>query len=222
MRNPVTLHPTLHPTRFLIAAACALSIAGCASQKGQPTTQFDFGPPVATAAVATAAVATAQAPATGTLGAVVVTDVKGNSAYDSERMIYRLSYADPLQARAYANSRWTASPLQMLTQRFKVRLAQSGAKVLSETDAAAGIPLLRIDVDEFIHDFSGATQSQGVVAVRASLFRGHTLVDQKSFRRASAADSADAAGGARALAASTDGIAADLAAWLATVPPQGR
>lgn len=216
MRKPVTLHPTLRPTphliRFLIAAACALSIAGCASQKGQPATQFDFGP----------ASTTAPAPATGALGAVVVTDVKGNSAYDSERMIYRLSYADPLQARAYANSRWTASPLQMLTQRFKVRLAQSGAKVLSETDAAAGIPLLRIDVDEFIHDFSGAAQSQGVVAVRASLFRGHTLVDQKSLRRATAAASADAAGGARALAASADGIAADLAAWLATVNTQGR
>jgi cholesterol transport system auxiliary component len=214
MRNPVTLHPTPHLIRFLIAAACALSMSGCASQKGQPTTQFDFGPAVPPAA--------APAASAGALGAVVVTDVSGNSAYDSERMIYRLSYADALQARAYANSRWTANPLQMLTQRFKVRLAQSGAKVLSETDAAAGIPLLRIEVDEFIHDFSGAAQSQGVVAVRASLLRGHTLLDQKSFRRATAAGSADAAGGARALAASADGIAADLAAWLSTVNSQGR
>jgi len=196
----------MHPTRFIIAAACALILSGCASQKSLPTTQFDFGP-----------AATAQAPAPGALGPVVVTDVTGSSALDNERMFYRLSYADPLQARTYANSRWTANPLQLLTQRFKTRLAQAGARVLSETDAAAGIPLLRIDVDEFIHDFGGVSQSTGVVAVRASVFQGHTLVDQKSFRQAVAAPSADAAGGARALAASTDAVAADIVAWLGTL-----
>ena len=196
----------MHPTRIILAAALALTLSACASQKGLPTTQFDFGPATA-----------AQAQAQGMLGAVVVTDVTGSSALDSERMFYRLSYADPLQARAYANSRWTANPLQLLTQRFKTRLAQAGARVLSETDAASGIPLLRIDVDEFIHDFGGVSQSTGVVAVRASVFQGHTLVDQKSFRQAVAAPSADATGGARALAASTDAVAADIVAWLGTL-----
>jgi cholesterol transport system auxiliary component len=132
-------------------------------------------------------------------------------------MFYRLTYADPLQARTYANSRWTANPLQLLTQRFKTRLAQSGARVLSETDASIGIPLLRIDVDEFVQDFGGVSQSTGVVAVRASVFQGHTLVDQRSFRQAVPAPSADAAGGARALAASTDAIAADIVTWLGTL-----
>jgi cholesterol transport system auxiliary component len=201
MRNPVITHPT----RFLAAAALALILPGCASQKIQPTTQFDFGP----AAPASAA---AQA-----LGPVVVTDVTGSSALDSERMFYRLSYADPLQARTYANSRWTASPLQLLTQRFKTRLAQAGARVLSETDAATDIPLLRIDVDEFIQDFGGVSRSAGVLAVRASVFQGHKLVDQRSFRQAIPAGSADATGGARALAAGTDAIAADLVAWLNTL-----
>ena len=196
----------MHPTRYLLAAALALTLSACASQKGQPTTQFDFGP-----------AAPAQAAAQGTLGSVVVTDVTGSSALDNERMFYRLSYADPLQARTYANSRWTANPLQLLTQRFKTRLAQAGARVLSETDAATGIPLLRIDVDEFIQDFGGVSQSTGVVAVRASVFQGHILVDQKSFRQAVAAPSADAAGGARALAASTDAVAADIVAWLGTL-----
>ena len=196
----------MHPIRSILAAVLALTLSACASQTGQPTTQFDFGPATA-----------AQAQAPGMLGSVVVTDVTGSSALDSERMFYRLSYADPLQARTYANSRWTANPLQLLTQRFKTRLAQSGARVLSETDAATGIPLLRIDVDEFIHDFGGVSQSTGVVAVRASVFQGHTLVDQKSFRQAVAAPSADAAGGARALAASTDAVAADIVAWLGTL-----
>jgi len=206
MRNPVTPHPT----RYIIAAALTLVLSGCASQKSQPTTQFDFGP-------AAPAQAQSQAPVQGAPGSVVVTDVTGSSALDSERMFYRLSYADPLQARTYANSRWTASPLQLLTQRFKTRLAQSGTRVLSETDAASGIPLLRIDVDDFVQDFGGVSQSTGVVAVRASVFQGHVLVDQRSFRQAVTAASADAAGGARALAASTDAIAADIVAWLGTV-----
>ena len=196
----------MHPTRTILAAALALLLSACASQKGQPTTQFDFGP-----------AAPAQAAAQGSLGSVVVTDVTGSSALDNERMFYRLSYADPLQARTYANSRWTANPLQLLTQRFKTRLAQAGARVLSETDAASGIPLLRIDVDEFVQDFGGVSQSTGVVAVRASVFQGHTLDDQRSFRQAAAATSADAAGGARALAASTDAVATDIVAWLGTL-----
>ena len=205
MRKPVTSTPT----RILTAVACALLFAGCASQKGQPTTQFDFGP-------ALPAAQGAPAPAAA-LGAVVVTDVTGSSALDSERMVYRLSYADAMQARTYANSRWTASPLQMMTQRIKTRIGQAGAKVLSETDASLGIPLLRIDVDEFVHDFSSVSQSSGQVAVRASVFRGHTLIDQKTFVHATPASSADAGGGARALAASTDAVAADVVTWLGTL-----
>lgn len=211
MRKPVTSTPT----RILGAAACALLFAGCASQKGQPTTQFDFGPALPAAA------AQAAAPSS-TLGAIVITDVTGSTALDSERMYYRLSYADPMQARMYANSRWTANPLQMMTQRIKTRIGQSGAKVLSETDASLGIPLLRIDVDEFVHDFSSASQSRGQVSVRASLFRGHTLVDQKTFVHDTPATTLDAGGGARALAASTDAIAADIVAWLGTLDVNRR
>lgn len=206
MRNSVT--PI--STRILTAAACALLFAGCASQKGAPTAQFDFGPALPAAQGGAPAAAAA-------IGAVVVTDVTGSSALDSERMYYRLSYADPMQARTYAHSRWTANPLQMMTQRIKTRIGQAGAKVLSETDASLGIPLLRIDVDEFVHDFASAGQSSGQVAVRASVFKGHTLLDQKTFVHTTPAPSADAAGGARALAASTDAIAADVVAWLGTL-----
>jgi cholesterol transport system auxiliary component len=203
-----------------VLAAAGLLLAGCASQKGEPATQFDFGP--AMPPVTAASSAQEQAQAATPIGAIVITDATGSSALDSERMFYRLSYADALQARSYANSRWTANPLQMMTQRLKTRIAQSGAKVLSETDASNGVPILRIDVDEFIHNFRSAAQSEGQVALRASVFRGHVLVDQRSFARTTAAGSADAAGGARALAGSTDAIAADIVAWLGTLPLNRR
>ena len=193
--------------RLLLAAAgCgALLLAGCASEKTQANSTFDFGPAVA-----------AVAPAAN--GAVVVTDVTGSAALDSERMSYRLNYADPLQVRAYSHSRWSATPLQLVTQRLKTRIAQSGTKVLGATDASDGVAILRTEVDEFTHSFDSQAQSSGLLVLRASLFQGHKLVDQKTFSRKSSATSADAAGGARALAAATDGVAADIVAWLATLP----
>jgi cholesterol transport system auxiliary component len=198
---------------FIATIAAAGQLAGCASSKGAPNTIYDFGPARASASAA------ATAPS-GLLTSLVVTDVTGSSAYDSERIYYRLNYSDPLQARSYANSRWSTTPLQMLTQRFKTRIAQTGAKVLSTTDASTGVAILRIDVDDFIHTFTGVAQSEGEVSVRASVFQGRVLVDQKSFRRTSPAATADAAGGAAALAASTDAVAADIVAWLATLPPR--
>jgi cholesterol transport system auxiliary component len=209
MRKPVTL--LKH--RLIVLAAAGFLVAGCASQKGEPpATQFDFGP------ATPAPQARASLPAaSSTLAAIVVTDVTGSTALDTERMFYRLSYADALQARSYANSRWTANPLQMMTQRLKTRISQAGVKVLSETDASNGVPILRIDVDEFIHNFRGVAQSEGQVVLRASVFQGHALVDQRSFARTTPAGTADAAGGARALAASTDAIAADIVTWLGTL-----
>ncbi|WP_306651819.1 ABC-type transport auxiliary lipoprotein family protein [Massilia pseudoviolaceinigra] len=195
--------------RLLLAAStgAALLLAGCASEKPALNTTFDFGP-------ATNAAQAARAP----IAAVVVGDVTGSAALDSERMYYRLNYSDPLQARAYANSRWSATPLQMVTQRLKSRIAQSGAKVLSVSDASDGVPILRLEIDDFTHNFDSQAQSHGQLVLRASLFQGHKLIDQKTFDRKNPATSMDAGGGARALAGATDTVAADVIAWLATLP----
>ncbi len=197
--------------RILGAATLAmtLALAGCASSSKSKANndQFDFGPLGAPVAQMP------QAP----IAAVVVMDVTGSPALENERMLYRLNYADPLQARTYANSRWSANPLILVTQRIKARLAQAGVKVLSATDTMNNVPILRIELDDFTHAFASTAQSEGQVVLRASVFRGHTLLDQKTISRASPAPSADAAGGVRALAASTDAAAADIAAWLAGI-----
>jgi len=193
--------------RLLALALGALLLSACASDKPAGNTLYDFG----------SAAPTAPAPASATVPALVVTDATGSAALDNERMVYRLDYADPLQARSYANSRWSATPLQMITQRFKVRIAQAGTKVLSSTDASNGVPILRVEVDDFTHGFDSLTRSQGRLVLRASLFQGHQLIDQKTFSRNTDAVTADAAGGARALAASTDAVAADIVAWLGSL-----
>ncbi|ATQ73080.1 ABC transporter [Massilia violaceinigra] len=207
-QNPRT-NVTTTVRRLLLAAStgATLLLAGCASEKPALNTTFDFGP-------ATNAAQAARAP----IAAVVVGEVTGSAALDSERMYYRLNYSDPLQARAYANSRWSATPLQMVTQRLKSRIAQSGAKVLSVSDASDGVPILRLEIDDFTHNFDSQAQSHGQLVLRASLFQGHKLIDQKTFDRKNPATSMDAGGGARALAGATDTVAADVIAWLATLP----
>lgn len=221
-------------TALVVAAAAALG--GCAT-KGVATTVYDFGPlpaaPVSTMAAGSgvngqpAWPALTSAPAAGTTAAgqaatrapaLVIADVNGPASLDSNRMYYRLLYADAQQSRPYAQNAWSVTPLQLLSQRLRARIAQAGVKVLATTDAAVGVPLLRLEADDFSQNFDSVTRSSGQVSLRASLFRNHKLVDQKTFTRSTEAHSADAAGGARALAASSDAIAADILAWLATLP----
>lgn len=219
MRLILNTHTTLRAPRILGAAALVLSLAGCASGSKAPgNNHFDFGPlgpPVALAEPA------AQA-GRSLPQAIVVMDATGSPAFENERMIYRLSYDDPLQARAYAYARWAANPLMLVTQRVKSRLAQAGIKVLSATDSNTNVPILRLEVDDFSHAFASATRSEGQLVLRASVFDSHALLDQKTFSRTTPAPTADAAGGARALAASTDGAAADITAWLAGIDTRKR
>ncbi|QJD94066.1 ABC transporter [Duganella dendranthematis] len=191
----------------LALSAAAILLGACAS-KGVPTSQFDFGP----------LTAPAGAPAS-TIGAVIVADITGPAALDTERMQYRLLYADARQSKPYAYNQWTSTPTQLLTQRMKARLAQAGVKVLSTTDAAASTTVLRMEVQDFAQNFDTTTASNGVLSLRASVFRSHKLVDQKTFSRSVPAPSADAAGGARALADASDAVAADVLSWLAALPP---
>lgn len=196
-------------TRPTLTLFALLALSACASKAPAPAT-YDLGP-LPTAQAQAKPVATP---------ALVVADVSGPASLDSNRMVYRLLYADAQQARPYAHNNWSVTPLQLLSQRLKGRIAQSGVKVLATTDAAVGLPLLRLEADDFSQHFDSATHSTGQVSLRASLFRNHKLVDQRTFTRSTEAPSADAAGGARALAASTDAIAADIVAWLSALPPQ--
>lgn len=210
MRTNVSPSPLFRRAPALLLALAAAALAGCASKSPAPA-NYDFGP--LPAATTTAAAVPA---------ALVIADVSGPAALDSERMHYRLLYADAQQTRPYAYNHWSGTPLQLLTQRLKARVAQAGVKVLAPSDAAAGAMLLRIEVEEFAQTFSSASQSQGSIRLRASAFRNHQLLDQRTFARSSPAASADAGGGARALAEASDALSADLLAWLATLPAAAK
>ncbi len=175
-------------------------LSGCAS-KGEVATLYDFGPLHAASNVT-------QVPA------ISIAEVNSPAWLDGTLMFYRLAYTNELQPRPYANSRWTMTPSQLLGHRLKGRIAQGGGAVLSAIDGASNLPLLRVEIDDFSQSFESAKSSTALVTVRASLFQGRSLVAQKTFSQTTTTASADAAGGARALAASSDALITDIIAWL--------
>ncbi|WP_109480010.1 ABC-type transport auxiliary lipoprotein family protein [Paraburkholderia sp. C35] len=176
------------------------ALAGCA---GNPSAlsdiRYDFGP--------------APLPAsTGTMPAIKVLDVTAPTTLDSDKLIYRMTYSDSQQTASYANSHWTMPPAQLVTQRLRNALSSRGT-VLTGGDGVRA-PVLKVDLDEFEQDFDGQSESHGSVTARTTLFVDGKVVGQRTFMARAPASSADAAGGARALAAATDDLVAQISAWL--------
>lgn len=206
----------------LLLAIGAAGLSGCATRTDS-TTLYDLGPlraePIGNETAGTAAGTTAGAPvAAPRLPALSVAEVNAPAWLDSPLMFFRLNYANDQQPRAYANSRWTMAPTQLFGQRLKSRLAQAGGIVLPATDGAANVPLLRVEADDFTQTFDSPAHSSAQIALRATVFNARTMTAQKTFVKQVAAPSADAAGGARALAEASDALIADMIAWLAALP----
>jgi cholesterol transport system auxiliary component len=191
------------PTSRLIALLLAcLLFTSCTSMKKPQPGLFDLGlaPPAATI------------PA---LPPLALADVDTPEWLDSPAIFYRLNYASQHQPRPYANSRWSMPPAQLFAQRLKSRIVQGGSTLLSASDGAVGVPVLRLEAEEFSQVFTSAGQSEGLVAMRLSVLDGRRLLGQKSFLRRAPAPSADVEGGVAALAAASDAVIDDILQWLA-------
>jgi cholesterol transport system auxiliary component len=197
-------------TFFLaLAVASGLLLNGCASSDaGSSQTQYDLGP------------VRAQAATNLTLPAISIGEPKVPAWLDNQAMFYRLNYANDQQPRPYAGSKWTMPPAQLFVERLKSRLSQAGGVVVSASDGALNLPILRIEADDFSQVFDSAGQSHATIAIRASIFDGRFLREQKMFIKQVPAISTDARGGAAALAAGSDAIINEMAVWLANLPPK--
>ncbi|NKJ48854.1 ABC transporter [Burkholderia sp. SG-MS1] len=198
------------PIHRLLSSSAALTVllafgvlaAGCMSAPAALSdTRFDFGPPGA-------------AGSGGTLPAVKVLDVSAPEVLESNRLLYRLSYADAQQIASYANSHWTMMPSQLLTQRLRGALSSHGT-VLTGADGVSA-PVLKVDLSQFEQVFDSQTESHAAITARATLTKSGKVIGQRTFVASAPASSADAAGGARALATASDDLVAQIAAWLGT------
>ncbi|VVE81172.1 ABC-type transport auxiliary lipoprotein family protein [Pandoraea sputorum] len=200
-------------------------VAGCAAPAPSGAlARFDLGPPTMPASAAAGAngaagAAGANAPASdvAAAGAQQLSPLKvvvnAPSWLDSDMIYYRLPASEGDQARVYANSRWLASPARLFGDRLRAALSVDRA-VLAAGDPAAA-PALRVELEEFAQYFDSTSASHGVVQVRATLFDGPKLLAQTTLRSQAPAGSADAAGGARALATASDAVQKQLIQWLA-------
>ncbi|MDE1178893.1 ABC-type transport auxiliary lipoprotein family protein [Paraburkholderia sp.] len=184
----------------LLAFGALLALGGCA---GTPSAiadiRYDFGPPNPPASA-------------GTMPAVKVVDVGAPDVLNSDKLIYRLGYADAQQTASYANSHWTMAPSQLLTQRLRTALSSRGT-VLTGADSVPA-PMLKVDLSEFEQVFDSSSESHAAVTARATLFQGGKVLGQRTFVARAPAQTPDAAGGAQALAAASDDLIAQIGAWL--------
>ena len=183
-----------------VLLAFGVLAAGCAgTSTALPDIRYDFGPP-------------GQVSSAGSLPALKVLDVTAPAVLESDRLMYRLSYADAQQIASYANSHWTMMPSQLLTQRLRAALSSHGT-VLTGADGVAA-PVLKVDLSEFEQVFDSQSESHAAITARATLTQRGKVVGQHTFVARAPASSADAAGGARALATASDDLVAQIGAWL--------
>jgi len=193
----------------VLAGIGVLLLASCASAPDDSSRLYDLG-----------ALPAHAAPPAGLppLPAISVAEAKTPAWLDSQRMFYRLDYADGRQPRSYANSLWTMSPGQLFVQRLASRLAQEGGVVAPASAGALNLPTLYLETDDFSQIFDGPSHSYGLVEIRASLFDGRVLRAQKTFVQRVPAATPDARGGAAALAQASDAAIDGIATWLANLP----
>lgn len=204
-----------------IFVVLALVLAGCSALPSPPSrpVQYDLGP---------SPVADAPAERLAPLPPLALADLDAPGLPDgSNAVLYRLAHAEAQQLRPYSLARWSQPPAQLVQQRLREQLGQRRA-ILKAEDAAAQardtaqggrLPtLLRVELEEFSHIFSSATESAGVVRLRATLFdvtrAGESLRGHQVFTVRAAARSADAAGGVAALADASNQAALQVAQWV--------
>jgi len=190
-----------------LALACVTMLAGCGSTStAMPDAHYDLGATPVTSA------------ANGLpMPPVKVLAVGAPRNLETDAFVYRLSYVDAQRTGSYSNSHWTMPPAQLLTQRLREALAARGP-ILSGADPVRAVPLLEVELTGFEQVFDAPEQSHGLVSVRATLTQQGRVVGQRSFTASAPAASADASGGARALAAASDDVIGQLSAWLAAQP----
>lgn len=193
--------------RWTVALLAGVVLTGCGLPPRATAPQlYDFGP----------ALPPPAAPATAL--PTLALRVQASPALDSAAMLYRLSYADARQLRAYSQARWAMLPSELVERRLRSGLAVSNTLVPG--DVATRV--LHVDIDEFSQHFQTPDASRGVLRLRASLLRagtgGEQVLAQREYLLERPAPGADAAGGVQALVAATDAAVTELVQWLKTAP----
>jgi cholesterol transport system auxiliary component len=147
---------------------------------------------------------------------LMIPDVAAPPWIDHPGIVYRLGYLDAARPRAYAQSRWTASPAQLLAQRVRARFAAATLGVVGGHEGTRAEYALRIELEDFSQSFEAADRSRVGVRARATLvdLSRHALRAQRTFSVERGA-APDAAGAVRAFGEASDALIEQLVEWTA-------
>ena len=195
---------TKHIKFFLTVVLAACLLTACAfGDRRPPATLYDLGP-----------LKTESLSRLPENMPVISTKVHSPEWMNENLMFYRLDYVNDQQVRFYTESSWNSPPSRLFKNRLDSYLVAAGNTV---TGIRTSLPTLtlRIYLEDFTQHFSSPSDNASRIVLRASLFKGRDLVAQKSFRKDVASATADAPGGARALAQASDELIAEVMNWMA-------
>ena len=191
--------------RIVLLAALLLSACVGGVGNSPPGVTYDFGLP------------TAALPA-GSGWQGLALDVRAPGWLDSTHVDYRLAYADPLNRRQYAGSRWAGTPATLIAQRLRQQLG-----AVSPAANAATACSLRIELQEFSQVFDTPGTSRGVLSASVSLVDAkRRMLAERGLTVDKPAASADASGGVRALVEATAELGQVLSDWFIVLEKEGR
>lgn len=206
----------------VIAPLLGALLSACSALPEPPANAalYDFG---LAAAVAPATAPPKTAPRPLMLGGVTADGLP----VDQQALLYRYAYTDDHQLRAYQRARWSLPVEQLMARELRQQLQDRWAVLTPDygrtrTRSGDVVPLvLHVNLERFEQVFSDSLRSAGVIELRATVLQGDggRLLAQRSFRRSVDASSADAPGGARALAEAAQAAAADIEQWLHSIAP---
>lgn len=194
-----------HRFFFSFFAALCLLFSGCAFNSQPAAMLYDLGP---------ASFEAKEYVLPNEMPRLLVSQVNAADWLNSSKMYYRLAQVNDQQTRFYTLSRWNTRPSKLFSERFQSAALASGSEVGNGGMAVPDEWRVTVHIEDFSQYFYDEAKSEGRIALRVSVAaKGGSLL-QKRFLRAEPAMSPDAAGGAAALAAATDGIIADILQWV--------
>jgi cholesterol transport system auxiliary component len=171
---------------FPFALAAVALMAGCGGATAPEPRSYDLG---------------VEAPS-AKLPPVRVGTVRATAPFEGTDMQYRLAFRNASEIAAFANSRWAATPAEMLR------------KQLLRASADNGKCQLTVEIQEFTQIFSAPGASEARIEMRAILSPGGA----KQFIVSEPSAGADAVSGAASFARAANRAVADIAAWIESQP----
>ncbi|MGH8765702.1 MAG: ABC-type transport auxiliary lipoprotein family protein [Burkholderiales bacterium] len=169
-----------------MSLAVAFILAGCGGAAAPEPRSYDLG---------------IEAPG-AKLPPVRVGGVRAAAPFDSTDMQYRLAYRNASEIAAFANSRWAATPAELLRKQLQRASTDGGKCVLS------------VEIQEFTQIFSAKEASEARVELRATLSSGAS----RQFSVAEGNGGVDAVSGAAALARAANRAVGEIGSWISSQP----